>query len=201
MLKGVQNLVLALSTSERVRVRVDISRVSSVCTCSPSRSLKSLRFRLRISQSDPYCLNDLIVTCLKSFSTKRLNILALITAFGMITAFVSEIIGFTLQNFLSKTVAYAIGGLVGAIAILPEIVKYYGLTRVKVSKLREYFKMLTATDNLCRESYSLAQEIMMKLRSTKSSSFYTALNGEEFMKNLRSKYGMIIDLSLKKSLT
>ena len=53
LLKGVQNLVMALSTADRVMVRRDLSRISGLCICSPSRSLKSLRFRLRLTQSDP----------------------------------------------------------------------------------------------------------------------------------------------------
>ena len=193
-------MVIALSITERVRVRKDTSRLANVCACSPSKSLRSLKFRLRVTQSDPYCLDNLAITCLKSFATRRVNLLALFLAFALIASIVDQIIGFALPTLVSKPLASAIGLLVGALAVLPEVLKYYGFTKVKLSRLRDYFRMLTATDNLCWESYSLTKEIMSKLIRVKEGRLYTSINGEEILKELRSKYSVVIDLSLKKSL-
>lgn len=162
--------------------------------------MKSLRFKLRITQSDPYCLDNLTITCLKSFATRRINLLALFLAFALIASIVDQIIGFALPDIVSKPLASAIGLLVGALAVLPEVLKYYGFTKVKLSRLRDYFRMLTATDNLCRESYSLTKEIMSKLIKVKEGQTYTSVNGEEILKEFRGKYSVVIDLSLKKSL-
>jgi len=174
--------------------------MGGLCVCSPSRSLKSLRFRLRLTQSDPYCLDDLVITCLKSFSAGRINVLASILAFGTIAAIVSGVISSALPNSVSGSLSSLIGLLAGAVAVLPEVIKYYGFVRVKISKLREYFKMLTATDNLCRESYSLAQELMSKLNTVREGRSYTFMDGKKILDELGDRYGMIIDLSLKKSL-
>ena len=197
LLKGVQDLILVLSRVKDVRVRITRRTFSRICYCIPSYGFRRIDFKIQITYRDSNCNEDLAITCVEAISGSYPHFGKIITLIMIISSVIFGGLSAVLQQFFSSGLAQAIAAVVTLSALAPELL-LFERRRTLNDKVREEYRMLKASDNLCRSSYELVAELIRIIRRSRESK--GIIESKEVLEALKAKFPTLVNLGLSRSL-